>query len=117
MVTDITCSMLESPSTYDYNEINTGVYKSTRLEPTIKHLMKETRLFCRAARNLVSMGHNIRAKRYIMKYSTLKEMRGCLINNTIIKRLREEIVERILSHTNINPSCVPSDVINFFNAE
>ena len=32
----ITCSMLESPSTSDYDEIENGVSKSTVLEPMIK---------------------------------------------------------------------------------
>ena len=41
--------MLESPSTSDYDEMDNVVSKSTVLEPTIKHLMKETRLYCRAA--------------------------------------------------------------------
>ena len=46
MITTITCSMLESPYTSDGNEINTGAYKSTCLEPTIKKCMKETRIWC-----------------------------------------------------------------------
>ena len=36
--------MLESPSTSDYDETENGVSKSTVLQPTIKHLMKETSL-------------------------------------------------------------------------
>ena len=44
IITSITCLILESASTSDYYKINRGVSKSTRLEPTIKHLMKETRL-------------------------------------------------------------------------
>ena len=61
MINAIICSMLESPPTYDGNEMRNGVYKSTHLEPTIKYLIKETR-FCRtAACNLVRRVHNIRA--------------------------------------------------------
>ena len=53
--------MLESPSTYDYNEMENGVSKSKVLEPTIKHLMKETSLGSQASRNLVRREQNIRA--------------------------------------------------------
>ena len=60
MINAITCSMLESPSTSDDDEMKNGASKSTCLEPTIKHLMRETRLCRRAARNLVRRGHNIR---------------------------------------------------------
>ena len=38
--------MLEPPPTSDYIDMNNGVSKSTLLEPTIKHLMKETSLDC-----------------------------------------------------------------------
>ena len=44
IITSITCLILESSSTSDYYKTNKGVYESTRLEPTIKHLMKETSL-------------------------------------------------------------------------
>ena len=53
--------MLESPSTSDYDEMDNGVYKSTVLLPTIKHLIKETSLCRRAARNLVSREQDIRS--------------------------------------------------------
>ena len=41
MINVITCSMLDSPSTSDDNDMNTGVSKSTSLEPTIKKWTKE----------------------------------------------------------------------------
>ena len=44
MITAINCSMLESPSTSDDEELSTGYYKSTHLEDTMKHLAKKTRL-------------------------------------------------------------------------
>ena len=40
MINAIIWSMLDSLSTYDYDEIDNGVSKSTGLEHTIKHLMK-----------------------------------------------------------------------------
>ena len=43
-ITAINYSMLESKSTSDDDEINTGVDKQTLLEPTIDHIMKKTRL-------------------------------------------------------------------------
>ena len=39
--------MLEFPFTPDDDEMNKRVSQSTRLEPTIEHLMKESTLFCR----------------------------------------------------------------------
>ena len=62
MINAITCSLLESSSTSDDYEMNTGVYKSKHSKPTIKHFMKETRLGHRAACNLVNRVYNIRAK-------------------------------------------------------
>ena len=56
MINVINCSMLESPSTSGYDEMDNGVSKSTVLEPTIKHSMKETSLSRRSARNLVKIG-------------------------------------------------------------
>ena len=47
MINVITYSILDSPSTYDYDYIENVVYKSTVLEPTIKRLMKETIIGCR----------------------------------------------------------------------
>ena len=62
MINAIICSMLYSPSTSDDDDdMYSGVYKSTCLEPNIKHLMKETRLCRKSERNLVQRGHNIRA--------------------------------------------------------
>ena len=52
--------------------MNTGVSKSKPVEPTIKHLMKETRLYRWVARNLVSKGKYIRAKIFIKEKFTLK---------------------------------------------
>ena len=40
MITEINCSVLESPSTSDDDGMNTGVSKSTSLEPTINHRMQ-----------------------------------------------------------------------------
>ena len=51
---EITCSMLKSPSNSDDDEIENDDSKSTALEPTIRHLTKETIIFRREARNLVS---------------------------------------------------------------
>ena len=36
----ITCSILESPYTSDYDDMKNDVSKSTLLEPTIRHLKK-----------------------------------------------------------------------------
>ena len=49
-------SMLESPSTSDYDDMDNNVYKSTVLEPTIKHLIKETSLCSQASHNLIRRG-------------------------------------------------------------
>ena len=89
VITAITCSILESLFTSDDYEINISIYKSTSLEPTIKHLMRETRLCRRAARNLVRRGHNIREKIPLMEIFTLKAMRGCSRYNTTTTRFRE----------------------------
>ena len=64
--------MLESQSTYDDDEMENGVYKSTRLEPTTKHLIKETSIYRRAARNFPSRGGNIGAEISIMEHFTMK---------------------------------------------
>ena len=40
MINKITFSMLGSPYTSDYDYMDSGVYKSTLLEPTITHLIK-----------------------------------------------------------------------------
>ena len=68
--------MLDSPYSSDDDDINTYVSKPSHLEPTIKHLMKETRMFHREPRNLVRRGHNIRVKISLMKKIILKAMRG-----------------------------------------
>ena len=57
----ITCSMLQYPSTSDYDDMENGVSKSTLLQPTINHLMKEKSIGRQAAHNLVIIGGNIRA--------------------------------------------------------
>ena len=62
MITAINCSILESPSNSDDDDMNTCVYKSTNSGSTIKCLMKETRVGRRVARNLVGRGHSLRAK-------------------------------------------------------
>ena len=48
---------------------------------------------------------------------TLKAMRGWSQYNKITKIFREEIVEGIISHTNLNPSCVSSDAVTVLNPE
>ena len=83
MITAITCSMLESPYISDDDEINTGVSKSTCLESTIKHLIKEARLSCRVSRNLLRRRHITGEKISLTEKSTLEEMIGCSIYNTI----------------------------------
>ena len=75
--------MLKSPPTSDYDEKENGVSKSTFLEPTIKHLTKETSLGSSAAQNLVRRGKNIKAEISLMEKVTLKEMRGHSRYNTI----------------------------------
>ena len=52
----ITSSILESPSTSDYGEMDNGVLKSTCLERTIKHVTEETILCHRVELNLVRRG-------------------------------------------------------------
>ena len=72
MTNAITCSILDSPSTSDDDDMNKGDSKSTRFEPTIKHLFMETRLDHRSERNLVMRGYNIRVKLFIMDYFSMK---------------------------------------------
>ena len=76
MINVINCSMMESKSTYDFDERDNGDYKSTVLERTIKHSIKETSLGCRAAHNLVTRGQNIRVEISLMVKGTLKATRG-----------------------------------------
>ena len=71
IINAITCSMLEYPSTSDYYEMENCVSKSTVLEPTTKHLIKETSLFRMAAQNLVSRGQNIGSKTSLMEKNNL----------------------------------------------
>ena len=59
MINVITWSMLESPSTSDYDEMDNGISKSKNLEPKIKLLMKEISLGSSASLHLVIRGHNI----------------------------------------------------------
>ena len=51
MIKAITCSMLEYPYISDYDEMGSGVFKSTLLEPTIIHLMKGKSLASRFKKN------------------------------------------------------------------
>ena len=92
MITEITCSILESLFTSDDYEINISIYKSTSLEPTIKHLMKETRLCRRVASNLVRRGRNNKVKRFLMVKFTLQSMIFRSRYNTITKWLGEDII-------------------------
>ena len=62
IITTIPYSMLEYPSTYYYDDMNTCASKSTGLEPTLKQIMKETRLGSMSARDLIRRRHNIRVK-------------------------------------------------------
>ena len=62
MITAINCSILDSTSTYDYDEMNIRAYKPTCFEPTVEKLMKKTRHACMSAQNLVNRGHNIRVE-------------------------------------------------------
>ena len=48
---------------------------------------------------------------------TLKSMRVRSIYITITKLSREGIFECIISHPDVNPSCVSSDVIMIFKPE
>ena len=52
-----------------------------------------------------------------MEKNSLKEIRGLSRYNTITKRLREEIFEWVLYHTNLKASCASSDVSTVFNPE
>ena len=91
MIHAITSSMLDSPSTFNYDDMDNGVSKSTVLEPTTKHLMKKTSLGRSPAHTLVRRGQSIRAEIPLLKKFTLKLMRGRLIYSTINKPSREEI--------------------------
>ena len=81
IITEINCSILESTSTSDDDETNKGISKPTWLEPTIKKLMKKTSLWYRAARNFLSMRHNIREKIHLMakihwnKWEVIKDIK------------------------------------------
>ena len=52
-----------------------------------------------------------------MKKTTLKEMRVYSQYNTITKLYSEESFEWIISHPNVKPSCVSSDVVTILNSE
>ena len=47
----------------------------------------------------------------------LKAISGCSRCNTMTKQPREEIFEQILSHPNVNPLCVSSDLVKVFDPE
>ena len=79
-------------------------------EPAMKNLVKETRLSCRSARNLVRMRLNIRVKIYMMTKFSLKAMSVHSRYITITKRCRD-------SHPNIKPLCVSIVVVKVFNLE
>ena len=66
---------------------------------------------------MVRKGQNIRAEVYLMAKITLKSMRVRSIYITIKKLSREGIFECIISHPDVNPSCVSSDVIMIFKPE
>ena len=54
--------MLESPSNYDYDDMENSVYESTVLEPTINHSTTERILGSSESCNLVRRGKNTRAQ-------------------------------------------------------
>ena len=83
IITTINCSIFETSTTSNDDEINTSASKPTHFEITIKQLRKETRLGRRSELNLVGRGHNMREKISIIEQFTLKEMSGCSIYNTI----------------------------------
>ena len=82
MINAIFWSILESPPTSDYDDMDNSVYKSTVLEPTIKHLIKETSLCSQALRNLVKRGQNIISEIPLMK-NDMRQIRGRSRCNTI----------------------------------
>ena len=63
MINEINFSMFDSPYTSNNDKVDNGVSRSSVLEPTVKHLMKETKRFSRTSRNLVK-----REKIYDHKY-------------------------------------------------
>ena len=117
MITEITCSILESQCTSDDDGVNADSSKPTRFEPTIKHSLRERRLDRRIAHNLVMRGHKIGVKISIMENLPLKAISGRSRCNTITKLLREEIFEWILSHTNVKTFCVSSYLVNVLNPQ
>ena len=92
MINAMNSSMMESTTTYDYDYIDNGVHKSTLLEPTIKHLMKERSSDSRAARNLVGRGQNILSQIFMMGKVSLKPIIGCSRYITTEKQLRKEFL-------------------------
>ena len=98
-----------------YDKMDNDVSKSTCLEPTIKHLMKETRIFRMEELNLVIRGHNEREGIYLIAKFPLKSIIGRSIYNKIKILSREEIVEWIISNSNVKPSCISSVVVTVLN--
>ena len=92
MIIAITCSILESSSNSDDDEMNTGVSKSTHFEPIIKQLTKEIGIFCREAHTLVRRGHNTRSKLSLMENFTVKATICRSRYNTTTRRSIEESV-------------------------
>ena len=70
-----------------------------------------------ASLNLVRTGKNIRAEMTILSKITPNPTRGGSRYKKITKLLREDIVEYTLSHPNVNPSCVSSDIVTVLNPE
>ena len=91
MINTITCLVLESPYTSDKDDMDNGVYKSTVLEPTIKHLSKEPIICRKAARNLVIRRKSLRPEISLMAKNTLNTMRCCSRYYTITKLPREKL--------------------------
>ena len=115
MMNEITSSMLDFPSTSDYDEVKILFLNQTFLEPTIKHLIKETSLGSRAALNMVIRGKYLRAEMSLIKNVTLKATRVCSRYNIVTKQLSELKVEFILSYPNFKSSYISRNVVAIFN--
>ena len=94
-----------------------GLSISILLQPTTKQLTKETSLCCRAVRNLIRRRWNIRIEIPLSEKNSLKGMIGLSRYNTITNIFREEIVEWLVSHTNVNPQYVSSYVVTVCDPE
>ena len=92
MINDITCSMLQYPSTSDYYEIKNSFYKSKVLELTIKNLMKQKKPFIQSSTQFVKERTEYKIRNRPNGIINLKAMIGCSMYNTIAKLLREKML-------------------------